>query len=454
MTLRATLAWFEEGRMRAINTISIAGALLTVALVCPCAGQSGGPLRLELRDFAANIRADGGWSAWAERDEIRPKCFVDTAHFRSAPDALAISGNGNPAEYGGWAYPVAGVRAAQYYRLTACYRAKSVADEARQVVARIDWLDSQGRRVGQPDYAYETSADGDWTRVTLRVPAPLQAVRARIELSLGWAPLGTVWWDDVTFEEAQPPPARWVRVGTVSLHPRNTPDNLGAYLQALDRIARDKPDIVCLGEEMLLEGSSRPYVGAAEEIPGPSTERLGEKARSYGMYIVAGLTERDGAAVYNTAVLIDRHGRVAGKYRKVHLPREEVEGGLTPGGAFPVFDTDFGRIGMMICWDAEYVDAARAMAIQGAEILLVPAAGGYMTLLKARALENHLYVVSSGFDVETAIIDPTGQVLFATLDSGVDRVMPINLEDRFMDPWLGDMRARFHKELRRDIPTP
>jgi len=448
--LRETLAAVKNAGMRSVPFISPLGALLVAALVPPCAGQAAGPLRLELRDFGG----DTGWSAFAPRDEIRPRCFVDTARFRSAPDALAISGNGNPAEYGGWAYTATGVRGAQYYRLTAHYRAQSVADEAREVVARIDWLDAQGRRTGQPDYAYETAADGDWTRVTLCVPAPPQAARARIELSLGWAPLGTVWWDDVTFEEAQPPPARWVRVGTVSLHPRDDPDNLGAWLAALDRAAGDRPDIVCLGEEMLLEGSSRPYAGAAEPIPGPSTERLGEKARKYGMYVVAGLTERDGATDYNTAVLIDRHGRVAGKYRKVHLPREEIEGGLTPGGAYPVFDTDFGRIGLMICWDAEYVDAARAMAIQGAEILFVPAAGGYMTLLKARALENHLYVVSSGYDFESAIIDPTGRVLFSTTDSGVNKTMPVNLAERFADPWLGDMRPRFHKEIRRDIPMP
>jgi predicted amidohydrolase len=436
--------------MRSIAHLPTFGALLMAALVPPCAGQAGGPLRLELRDFGR----DAGWSAWAPRDEIRPKCYVDTAHFRSAPDALAISGGGNPAEYGGWAYTAGGIRGSQYYRLTAYYRAQSVADQAREIVARIDWLDAQGLRTGQPDYAYESAAEGDWTRVTLCVPAPPQAARARIELTLGWAPRGTVWWDDITFGEAQPPPARWVRAGTVSLHPRGAPDNLGAWLRALDRAAEDKPDIVCLGEELLLEGSSRPYAGAAEAIPGPSTERLGEKARTYGMYIVAGLTERDGATDYNTAVLIDRHGRVAGKYRKVHLPREEVEGGLTPGGAYPVFDTDFGRIGLMICWDAEYVDAARAMAVQGAEILFVPAAGGYLTLLKARALENHLYVVSSGYDVESAIIDPTGRVLFSTLDSGVDKTMPLNLADRFMDSWLGDMRARFHKEIRRDIPLP
>ena len=109
------------------------------------------------------------------------------------------------------------------------------------------------------------------------------------------------------------------------------------------------------------------------------------------MYIVAGLTERDGRAVYNTAVLIDRHGSVAGEYRKVYLPREEIEGGLTPGQALPVFETDFGRIGMMICWDSEYVDPARALALRGAEIVFVPAAGGYLTLLRCRAAGAVLY---------------------------------------------------------------
>jgi predicted amidohydrolase len=94
------------------------------------------------------------------------------------------------------------------------------------------------------------------------------------------------------------------------------------------------------------------------------------------------------------------------------------------------------------------------MAFQGAEILFVPAAGGYLTLLKARALENHLYVVSSGYDVESAIIDPTGEVLFSTMESGVTKTVSVNLAERFTDPWLGDMRPRFHKEIRGDIPVP
>jgi predicted amidohydrolase len=432
----------------------VACAVLLAAISASCAAQPAQGLRIDFKKFASAGQSASGWSAWAQRDEVQPKCFVDAARFRTAPASLAISGNGNPIEYGGWAHIVQGVAAGQYYRLSAYFRTQSVADEGRDVLARLDWLDKSGRRTAQPDYAYETAAAGDWTRVTLAVPAPPDAASVRIELTLGWAPQGTVWWDDITFEETAPPPDHWVRIGTISLHPHNNPDNLGAFLLQLDEIAKDKPDIVCLGEEIQNEGVSRTYLETAEPIPGPSTGRLGERARKYGMYIVAGLIERDGRAAYNTCVLIDRQGNLAGKYRKVYLPREEIEGGLTPGDSCPVFDTDFGRIGMMVCWDAEYIEPARALASQGAEIILVPAAGGYMTLLKARALENHLYVVSSGYDVESAIIDPSGEVLFETKDSDVRKVIAVNLRDRFMDPWLGDMRPRFHKEMRPDIATP
>lgn len=400
-----------------------------------------------------------GWIASAARDEIMPKCFVDSSRHLTAHGALAISGNGNPLEYGGWTRRVDGIVGGHYYKLTAHYQVRSVPEERRQVVARLDWLDSAGNRVSQPDYAYETVAAGDWTRTVLNVPAPDGASAVRIDLLLGWAPKGTVWWDGISLEASQPPPDRWVRIGTVSVHPRNDSDNIGRFIHELDEMAEDKPDIVCLGEELLNEGrsaTSTSYASTAEPIPGPSTARLGEVARRHNMYLVAGLIERDGHALYNTAVLIDRHGAVQGKYHKVYLPREEIEGGLTPGGACPVFDTDFGRIGLMICWDAEYIEPARALGFQGAEVILVPAAGGYLDLLKARALENHLYVVSSGYGVESAIIDPTAAVLFSTKAAPAHKVVRINLSQRFTDPWIGDMRPRYHKEVRPDIyiPTP
>jgi len=412
-----------------------------------------------LKDFSqdgADLEASG-WKTWSPRPPLLPRCSVDTVCFRSAPSALAISGNSNPAAYGGWAFRFKNLKPEQRYKLTAYFKTRAVGQPHRQVVARVDWRGKDGQRVGQPDYAFKVEpADNGWKRLSMEVPAPKEASEAKLELALGWSPQGTVWWDDISWEEVPAPGPRLVRLGLVSLRPQDTGSkdgSLQAFLKALDQVAVDKPDLVCLGEGITMVGNSASYAELAEALPGPTTRVLGEKARQHHMYVVAGLYEREGETFYNTAVLIDREGKLAGKYRKVYLPREEIEGGLTPGIAFPVFQTDFGRIGIMICWDSEYADPARALAYQGADIILLPIWGGNMKLMQARAIENHLYLLSSGYDVETALIDPLGEVLFSTQESGVYRTFSIDLNRRFADPWLGDMRGRFHKELHWDNPT-
>ncbi|HXY39821.1 MAG TPA: carbon-nitrogen hydrolase family protein, partial [Vicinamibacteria bacterium] len=171
-------------------------------------------------------------------------------------------------------------------------------------------------------------------------------------------------------------------------------------------------------------------------------------------WVVAGLYEREGTTVYNTAVLIDRDGRLAGRYRKVYLPREEVEGGLTAGKAYPVFTTDFGTVGLMICWDTNFADPARALALAGAEVLLIPIAGGNETLVHARAIENRVFVATSGYDIATEVVDPDGKTLARAVTDGTVAVATIDLARRYTDPWLGDMRARLRKELRTDLATP
>jgi predicted amidohydrolase len=427
--------------------------MLWAALVAPAALASGNS-ELAAAGPGASFE-DQGWRNWAPRQELMPRCHIDADNYRTAPDSLAISGNSNAAAYGGWerTYEVV---AGEYYRATAYYKAQAVKDPRRQIVLRLDWLDGGGKRVGQPDYAYRTEpAEKGWTRVTVGVPAPGGASGVRLELALGWSPLGHVWWDDVAFERVPAPASRPVRIGSIALRPQATAgmeQSLQAFLEALDQAGRENPDIVCLGEGITIVGHSGSYASVAEPVPGPTTAKLGAKARLYGMYIVAGIYEREGNAVYNTAVLIDRQGRLAGKYRKVYLPREEIEGGLTPGKDFPVFETDFGTIGIMICWDSHYTDPARALAARGAEIILLPIWGGTFTLMKARAIENHVFLVSAGYDVETAVITPVGEVLHSTKQSGVIKTVTIDLNERFLDDWLGDMGARFFKEMRWDQP--
>ena len=402
-----------------------------------------------------------GWQCFSPRTELQPACALDTATFRSAPDSLSIGGAGNPAVYGGWArsFPVT---AGQSYQLTAYYQATAVEDTPRRVVARIDWTDAAGARVGIPDYAYKVTAEGAWQRVTAVAPAPAGASQARVELLLAWDANGTVRWDDVSLVAAAPLPDRTVRIGTVAYRPTGAggkDGNVNEVLAVLDQIGPSGPDIFVLCEG--IPRVSNGFASAdslAETVPGPITDRMGAKARQYNMYIVAAIYERDGGVIYNTAFLLDRGGNLVGKYRKVYLPFEEVEYGLTPGDAYPsVLTTDFGKVALFICWDAQYSDVARAMAAQGAEILLLPTWGGDFGVMKARAAENHVYLVTSGYDVETAIVDPTGAVLYSVpraSSTAVTNVMPITLRERVLKPDVGDMRARIHKELRWDVPDP
>ena len=120
----------------------------------------------------------------------------------------------------------------------------------------------------------------------------------------------------------------------------------------------------------------------AEPIPGPSTQMFGEIAKQCGVVIVTSLFERRAAGLYhNTAVVIEKDGSIAGKYRKMHIPDDPAyyeKFYFTPGDlGFHPIDTSVGRLGVMVCWDQWYPEAARLMALQGAELLIYPTAIGY-----------------------------------------------------------------------------
>lgn len=120
----------------------------------------------------------------------------------------------------------------------------------------------------------------------------------------------------------------------------------------------------------------------AEPIPGPSTNFFGNLAKELGIVIVTSLFERRAAGLYhNTAVVIERDGTIAGKYRKMHIPDDPAyyeKFYFTPGDmGFHPIDTSVGRLGVLVCWDQWYPEAARLMALQGADMLIYPTAIGY-----------------------------------------------------------------------------
>ncbi len=380
--------------------------------------------------------------------------FVDHRHSRGDGGALAISGNSNPAAYGGWQKELP-VEAGKWYRTSVYYRTEGVTFERGQVLARIDWRDASGARAGEPDYLFKVTRDGDWRRFTLDAPAPGKAASAVLQLYLCNAPQATVWWDDVSFEAIPAPAPRPVTVAAINLRPENTGsprESVRQFIEAADRLVA-KADIILFSEAITSVGTGiNDDTKIAEPVPGPTTERLGELARRKNSYVVAGVYERDGVALYNTAVLIDRKGRLAGKYHKVYLPREEFEAGLTPGIDYPVFDTDFGRVGMMVCYDVFFADPARGLALRGAELILMPIWGGKVELAKARAVENHVFLAAAGYDYPTHIIDPVGEII-ASAERGKAAIATIDLNKRYDEPWLGVMRERYFRELRLDVPV-
>ncbi len=430
---------------------------LLLCLLLAAASLGAASLPVQESGFASQDgKAPTGWTNWAAREEIAPKAFVDGRFSRGQSGALALSGADNPAVSGGWERHIDGIVPGSWYQLTSFYTAEGLTDEPTQVVCRLNWTGPGGKRIGQPDYAWETKNEGSWRRLSLRAPAPEGATGVAIQLWLHNAPKATVWWDDIAFDKSEPPQPRPVKLATIRFRPKKSAgreENVRLFSEVIARTAPAGTDVVLLPEGMTVVGTGKKYADVSEPVPGPTTKALGELARSRKTHIVAGLYEREGNIIYNTAVLIGRKGELIGKYRKVYLPREEIEAGITAGHEYPVFQTDFGKVGLMICWDVQYADPARALALAGAEVVLLPIWGGNLTLTKARAIENHVFLATSGYDIASLILDPKGEVLATTEENGTAALATLDLNRRYTWEWLGEMRGRFMREVRLDVPA-
>ena len=195
--------------------------------------------------------------------------------------------------------------------------------------------------------------------------------------------------------------------------------NLSHAQDGIADAARQGAEVVCLPELFktyyLCQSEDPARFDWAESIPGPSTEALSRQAEDLGISIVASLFERRTAGLYhNTAVVIDAAGRLVGRYRKMHIPDDPLyyeKFYFTPGDlGFQSFETSAGRLGVLVCWDQWFPEAARATALTGAEILFYPTAIGWQfeegddvdraqhdawqTIQRAHAIANGTFVVS------------------------------------------------------------
>ena len=197
---------------------------------------------------------------------------------------------------------------------------------------------------------------------------------------------------------AQPGISREVKIAL--LQTSCSPDpaaNLAKTLAAAERAARRGAQIICTQElfrsEYFCQSEDHKYFALAEPIPGPSTLAFQKLAKEHAVVIIASLFEKRAAGVYhNSAAIIDADGSLLGIYRKMHIPDDPLfyeKFYFTPGDlGFRAWRTRYGKIGVLICWDQWYPEAARLTALQGAEILFYPTAIGWHPSEKARYGKN------------------------------------------------------------------
>ena len=209
--------------------------------------------------------------------------------------------------------------------------------------------------------------------------------------------------------------------------------NVAHVLGLLDSLWPHRPDIICLPENFDSAGVAGSAHDRAHELPGPVVERVSVLARKHSCWIVCPQLTLEGDVVYNTAILLDRAGEIAGIYRKRHPVTNQwdygdMEGGVTPGSDVPVFETDLGRIGIQICFDIEYPESWAELGRLGADLVFWPSAydGGFP--LRAYAYLHGYYVVSSVRTTHSRIINPLGEELHRTGPRLSYAVDSLNLE--------------------------
>ncbi len=269
--------------------------------------------------------------------------------------------------------------------------------------------------------------------------------------------------------------------------------NINASIQGIETLAQQGTQVVVLPELhrslYFCQTEDTRCFDLAEAIPGPSTNRLSEVAKAFQVVIVASLFERRAAGIYhNTAVVIDADGSLAGMYRKMHIPDDPgfyEKFYFTPGDlGFAPIKTSVGKIGVLVCWDQWYPEAARLSALGGADFIVIPTAIGWdpndaneeqqrqrdawITIQRAHAIANGLPLVScnrTGLEKDTSgqtsgirfwgssfIAGPQGEILAqCSTDNSETLAVNINLDRteqvRRIWPYLRDRRIDAYENL-------
>jgi len=226
----------------------------------------------------------------------------------------------------------------------------------------------------------------------------------------------------------------WVAsICQVGLRAKDLDGMVEKVLARMEEVMPMRPDIVCLPEAFPFVGleGGRPSVSeVAEEPIGPISRPFAEFAREHGCYVICPIYTMDAGRYYNAAVIFDRQGQYIGEYRKINPTDGELEDSITPGPLEPpVFHTDFGTIGVQICFDVNWHENWGKLRRAGAEIVFWPSAFAGGEMLNGLAWINKYYIVSSTrFEHPTKIVDVLGDDVVATGRASEWVCAPINLD--------------------------
>ena len=340
-----------------------------------------------------------GWTATAFRPDLMPEFKLAR---KDGSQMLLARGAGNP-DCVGYVATKVPVTLGKTYLFRAIFRMSPDANPSENVLFQCfgpganDGL-HEFRRL--PDGWVEGSA-----KIRYAGEGPGEA-EARVLFRL--SAKGKLWVRELSLTETTPVQPRWVRVACTS-----GLTNLASCEAVLDAAGQAGANLVLLPEYMQGGRIEEPLRGASYKL-------MAAKARQYGMHVAGGIVRKaeQGDLVYNTALLLDRKGKLVGTYDKVHPYSPEVNfEGISVGRNVPVFKTDFGGaigtvcLGMMICYDSWFTDVTELLALKGAEIILFPNAGYYRALMRARAADNHVRIVTSSWGSGYGVWDTVGRDL-------------------------------------------
>lgn len=210
--------------------------------------------------------------------------------------------------------------------------------------------------------------------------------------------------------EERRPPNPLVRVVTISqdgLQAKPGQPMVDAMIALLDKTASFKPDIVCLPEVFTR--------GEPEPVDGPTTTRLAAWAKEHSCYVINSIPVNVDGRTFNSAILIDRAGKIVGRYDKIRPTEGELEKKICPGPVDPpIFETDFGTIGMQICFDVNWCEQWQRLKEKGARIIFYPSAFPAARQIRALAWQNQCFIVSASRRSPSSLVDVTGDVIEST----------------------------------------